>query len=78
MVDSGQLSLFASGYWGHPAYTLPPEVDLLAVAHYLEALSWQKDFIRMHAVLWAARIRTRNRSSWVVCQPPWIRTSRPP
>jgi len=51
VVDSGQLSLFASGYWGHPAYHLPPEVNLLAVAHYLEALEWQKDFIRMHAVL---------------------------
>ncbi len=51
VVDSGQLSLFASGYWGHPAYVLPPEVNLLAVAHYLEALAWQKDFIRMHAVL---------------------------
>jgi hydrogenase large subunit len=51
VVDSGQLSLFASGYWGHPAYQLPPEVNLLAVAHYLEALSWQKDFIRLHAVL---------------------------
>ena len=51
VVDSGQLSLFASGYWGHPAYTLPPEVNLMAVAHYLEALAWQKDFIRIHAVL---------------------------
>ena len=49
VVDSGQLSLFASGYWGHPAYQLPPEVNLLAVAHYLEALGWQKDFIRIHA-----------------------------
>ncbi len=51
VVDSGQLSIFASGYWGHPAYQLPPEVNLLAVAHYLEALAWQKDFIRLHAVL---------------------------
>ncbi len=51
VVDSGQLSLFASGYWGHPAYLLPPEVNLLAVAHYLEALEWQKDFIRIHALL---------------------------
>ncbi len=51
VVDSGQLSLFASGYWGHPAYKLPPEVNLLAVAHYLEALEWQKDFIRIHAIL---------------------------
>jgi hydrogenase large subunit len=51
IVESGQLSLFASGYWGHPAYVLPPEVNLMAVAHYLEALAWQKDFIRIHAVL---------------------------
>ncbi len=51
VVDSGQLSLFASGYWGHPAYILPPEANLMAVAHYLEALRWQKDFIRIHAVL---------------------------
>jgi len=51
LVESGQLSLFASGYWGHPAYRLPPEVNLLAVAHYLEALAWQKDFIRIHAAL---------------------------
>ena len=51
VVDSGQLSLFASGYWGHPAYLLPPEANLMAVAHYLEALSWQSDFIRIHAIL---------------------------
>jgi Ni,Fe-hydrogenase I large subunit len=51
LVDSGQLSLFASGYWGHPAYKLPPDANLLAVAHYLEALEWQRDVIRIHAVL---------------------------
>jgi Ni,Fe-hydrogenase I large subunit len=51
LADSGQLSLFASGYWGHPAYRLPPEANLLAVAHYLEALEWQRDVIRVHAVL---------------------------
>jgi hydrogenase large subunit len=50
-VNSGQLGLFANGYWGHPAYVLPPEVNLLAVAHYLEALDWQRNFIRIHAVL---------------------------
>ncbi len=37
-VGSGQLGIFANGYWGHSAYKLPPEVNLLAVAHYLEAL----------------------------------------
>jgi [NiFe] hydrogenase large subunit/hydrogenase large subunit len=50
-VDRGQLGPFANAYWGHPAYRLPPEANLLAVAHYLEALDWQRDFIRMHAVL---------------------------
>lgn len=51
LVDSKQLSLFSSGYWGHPAYRLPPEADLLAVAHYLEALEFQREFIRIHSVL---------------------------
>ncbi|HEX9037286.1 MAG TPA: nickel-dependent hydrogenase large subunit [Ktedonobacterales bacterium] len=50
-VNTGQLGLFANGYWGHAAYKLPPEVNLLAVAHYLEALDWQRDFIRIHAIL---------------------------
>ena len=45
------MSLFSQGYWGHPAYRLPPEVNLLAVSHYLDALDFQRDFIRMHAVL---------------------------
>jgi len=36
------LGIFANGYWGHPAYKLPPEANLLAVAHYLDALNWQK------------------------------------
>jgi hydrogenase large subunit len=51
LVNSKQLSLFTGGYWGHPAYHLPPEANLMAVAHYLEALEWQRDFIRIHAVL---------------------------
>jgi hydrogenase large subunit len=50
-VDSGQLGLFGNGYWGHPAYALPPEANLMAVAHYLEALGWQREYIKMHAVL---------------------------
>ena len=49
-VGSGQLGPFANGYWGHPAYKLPPEVNLLAVAHYLEALDWQRDVIRLHTI----------------------------
>ena len=49
-VESGQLGIFANGYWGHPQYKLPPEVNLLAVAHYLEALQWQKEIVKIHAV----------------------------
>lgn len=50
-VDSGQLGIFANAYWGHPAYKLPPEGNLLATAHYLEALDWQRDFMQFHALL---------------------------
>lgn len=50
-VDRGQLGPFANAYWGHPAYRLPAEANLMAVAHYLEALDWQRDFIKIHAVL---------------------------
>ncbi|MFW6088602.1 MAG: nickel-dependent hydrogenase large subunit [Gemmatimonadota bacterium] len=49
-VEAGQLGIFTNGYWGHPAYKLPPEVNLLAVAHYLEALDWQRDVIRVHTI----------------------------
>ncbi|MBS1241196.1 MAG: nickel-dependent hydrogenase large subunit, partial [Gemmatimonadetes bacterium] len=42
--------IFTNGYWGHPAYKLPPEANLMAVAHYLEALDWQRDVIRLHTI----------------------------
>jgi hydrogenase large subunit len=44
------LGIFANGYWGHPAYKLPPEVNLIAVAHYLDALEWQKEIVKIHTV----------------------------
>jgi Ni,Fe-hydrogenase I large subunit len=50
-VERGQLGPFANAYWGHPAYKLPPEANLMAVAHYLEALEWQREVIKMHAIL---------------------------
>lgn len=50
-VDSGQLGIFAKGYWGHKAMKLPAEVNLLAVAHYLEALEWQKEIVKVHTIL---------------------------
>jgi Ni,Fe-hydrogenase I large subunit len=46
-----RLGPFANAYWGHKAYKLPPEANLMGVAHYLEALDWQKDVIRIHAML---------------------------
>jgi hydrogenase large subunit len=49
-VASGQLGIFANGYWGHPAYKLPPEVNLIGVAHYLEALEWQKELVKVHTI----------------------------
>lgn len=50
IVDSGQLSIFSNAYWGHAAYKLPPEINLLAVAHYLEALDWQRDATKIHTI----------------------------
>jgi hydrogenase large subunit len=49
-VQAGQLGIFANGYWGHPEYKLPPEINLLAFAHYLEALGWQRQVARLHAI----------------------------
>jgi len=52
-ADSGQLGIFGNAYWGHPAYHLPPEANLMAVAHYLEALDWQREVIKIQALLGA-------------------------
>jgi len=49
-VESGQLGIFAHGYWGHPAYKLPPEANLMALAHYLEALTWQREVVKLHTI----------------------------
>jgi len=50
-VKGGQLGIFANGYWGHPAMKLPPEVNLLAVAHYLQALEIQRKGNQAVAIL---------------------------
>jgi hydrogenase large subunit len=49
-VETGQLGIFANGFWGHPEYKLPPEANLMALAHYLEALAWQRDVVKLHAI----------------------------
>jgi hydrogenase large subunit len=50
-VQAGQLGIFQNGYWGHPAMRLPPEVNLLAVAHYLQALEVQRKALQAVAIL---------------------------
>ncbi len=40
-AENGQLSFLTGHYWDHPGYVLPPELDLIATAHYLEALEIQ-------------------------------------
>ncbi len=49
-VESGQLGPFKNGYWTNPAYLLPPEADLMAVTHYLEALDLQKEIVKVHTI----------------------------
>jgi hydrogenase large subunit len=50
-VGSGQLGPFRNGYWGHPGYKLPAEANLMAVAHYLEALDFQREIVKIQSVL---------------------------
>lgn len=50
ILESGQLSIFTGGYWDHPDYRLPPEADLMCVAHYLDALEFQRSMIRICTV----------------------------
>jgi hydrogenase large subunit len=50
-VETGQLGVFASGYWGHPAMKLSPEVNLLAVTHYFQALEYQRLINKVVAIL---------------------------
>lgn len=49
-VESGQLGIFTNGYWGHSAYKLPAEVNLIGLAHYLEALEWQKEIVKIQTI----------------------------
>jgi len=51
LVESGQLGIFANGYWGHPAMKLTPEVNLLAATHYLQALEYQRIANQIVAIL---------------------------
>ncbi len=50
-VGSGQLGIYGSGYWGHPAMKLSPEVNMLAAHHYLQALEYQREINKVVAIL---------------------------
>jgi hydrogenase large subunit len=50
LVESGQLGIFANAYWGNPGYKLPPEANLMAVAHYLDALAWQRQVVQVQTI----------------------------
>ncbi len=49
-AESGQLGIFSNAYWGHPGYKLPSELNLMALAHYLDALAWQRDVVKVHTI----------------------------
>ena len=49
-VESGQLGIFANGYWGSKAYKLPAEANLMATTHYLEALDFQKEIVKIQTI----------------------------
>ena len=68
-VGTGQLGIFTNGYWGHPAMKLPPEVNLLAVAHYLQALDVQRKANKIVAVLGSKTPHIQNMAVGGVANP---------
>ena len=62
IVDSGQLGPFANAYWGHPAMALPPEANLMAVSHYLEALDYQRKADQAIAIISGKNPHVQNMS----------------
>ncbi|EDP75031.1 nickel-dependent hydrogenase large subunit [Hydrogenivirga sp. 128-5-R1-1] len=49
-VERKQLGIFNRGYWDHPEYRLPPELNLILLAHYLDALDWQTRIVQVHTI----------------------------
>ncbi|MBI1905402.1 MAG: nickel-dependent hydrogenase large subunit, partial [Rhodocyclales bacterium] len=68
-VSTGQLGIFTNGYWGHPAMKLPPEVNLLAVAHYLQALEVQRHANKIVSILGAKTPHIQNVAAGGVSNP---------
>jgi hydrogenase large subunit len=68
-VGSGQLGVYASGYWGHPAMRLPPDANLMAAAHYLQALEVQRSANKIVAILGAKTPHIQNLAVGGVANP---------
>lgn len=68
-IGSGQLGVFASGYWGHPAMKLTPEVNLLATTHYMQALEYQRKINTVVAILGSKTPHVQNLVVGGVCNP---------
>lgn len=68
-INSGQLGIFASGYWGHPAMKLSPEVNLLAATHYLQALEYQRKINQVVAILGSKTPHVQNLAVGGVANP---------
>ena len=75
-VNGGQLGIFTNGYWGHPAMKLPPEINLLAVAHYLQALEVQRKANKIVSILGSKTPHIQNVAVGGVANP-WPPTRRP-
>ncbi|MDP3483107.1 MAG: nickel-dependent hydrogenase large subunit [Sulfuricella sp.] len=68
-VGTGQLGIFTNGYWGHPAMKLSPEVNLMAVTHYLQALDVQRKANKIVAVLGSKTPHIQNMAVGGVANP---------
>ncbi|MCV6608830.1 MAG: nickel-dependent hydrogenase large subunit [Campylobacterales bacterium] len=49
-VNGGRLGMFSKGYWGHKAYRLSPEENLIHMSHYLDALDVQRELSKAVAI----------------------------
>ena len=49
-VKQGRLGIFSNAYWGNSSYKLTPEQNLIATAHYLQALDMQRDAAKLMSI----------------------------
>ncbi|MRR51873.1 MAG: nickel-dependent hydrogenase large subunit [Rhodocyclaceae bacterium] len=68
-VKGGQLGIFTNGYWGHPAMKLSPEVNLIAVVHYLQALEVQRYASKIVSILGSKSPHVQNLAVGGVANP---------